>query len=333
MVIEAGSLLADHHNNLSWTLALCIIISLPFRANQHFTFEAPSIELLSHSSRGGAERRKQGQMTDQAPMNADRPGGVHRAAAAGFEQQSQAYRQGRPSYHPNLVDRLVARYHRPGSGPEPAPLVELGAGTGIFTAQLAAAGVSVVAVEPVEAMRAALVETLGPQFPGLVTAIDGTAERLPFDDRGATTIVASQSFHWFDHRAALDEIARVLAPGGHLLTVWNVRDNRVPWVAACTAAINRHAGDTPRYHTMEWRRAIDGDRRFSPVDEFAVANPSPSSPEGVADRVRSTSFVGALDAPTRAELLDEVARIVAPLGKRFDYPYTSELQAWRPVDA
>ncbi|MEZ5341437.1 MAG: hypothetical protein R2706_08310 [Acidimicrobiales bacterium] len=72
---------------------------------------------------------------------------VHQAAADGYRQQASTYADARPSYHPALVDRVVELV---GDG----VVVDLGAGTGIFTAQLVNAGITPLAIEPVGAMRA-----------------------------------------------------------------------------------------------------------------------------------------------------------------------------------
>ncbi|MGI9596406.1 MAG: class I SAM-dependent methyltransferase [Acidimicrobiales bacterium] len=247
---------------------------------------------------------------------------LHRAAVDGYQRQSEAYVRSRPSYHPAIVERVVELHQ-----PEPdssLTLIEIGAGTGIFTEQMAETGLTVRAVEPVEAMRS----TLERRLPG-VAAIDGAAERLPFESDSAATVVAAQAFHWFDYEAALDEIARVLAVGGHLITVWNVRDNLVPWVAGVTALIDRYSDGTPRHHTMRWRLAIDGDERFTLVEDFGMDHPWPATPDGVVDRTMSTSFIGALDPAEQAVVVAEIRAIVEPLGPTFDYPYISELQAWR----
>ena len=57
-------------------------------------------------------------------------------------------------------------------------------------------------------------------------------------------MVVAQAFHWFDHDAALPEIARVLTPGGHVALVWNSRDERIPWVRRMGDILGRQDLDT-----------------------------------------------------------------------------------------
>ncbi len=241
---------------------------------------------------------------------------VKDTASRGYERGSESYRSARPSYHPTIIDELVRRT----AGD---PVVELGAGTGILTAELIAQGVDVMAVEPVEAMRQALIQVVGE-----ANARDGTAEDIPVASDAAGAVIAAQSFHWFDPHRALDEISRLLRSGGQLLTVWNVRDESVPWVAACAEVVDRYAGDTPRYRTMNWRRAIESDGRFVLDDERSTPNPQPANAERVVTRALSTSFIAALPDEEQAEVAEQIRQIVEGMGERFDYPYRSELQAW-----
>lgn len=241
---------------------------------------------------------------------------VKDAATRGYALGAGSYREARPSYHPTIIDELAARV----AG---APVVELGAGTGILTAELIARGLDVTAVEPIEAMRRILITAIGD-----ANAREGTAEDIPVAAEAAGAVIAAQSFHWFEPEPALDEISRVLRPGGQLLTVWNVRDESVPWVAAYTDVVDRYAGDAPRYRNMDWRRAIESDGRFALQDERAESNPQPVGAETVVKRALSTSFIAALPQEEQASVAEEIRQIVAGLGERFDYPYRSELQAW-----
>jgi SAM-dependent methyltransferase len=242
---------------------------------------------------------------------------VHDSAQVGYDQQSDVYARVRPSYHPDLIERFTSRY---GDG----VVVELGAGTGIFTGQLIDAGCVPIAIEPVVAMRQRLMADL----PG-ATVLDGTAEHTGLHSASVDCVVVAQAFHWFDHGAALREIRRILRPDGHLVCVWNVRDESVEWVSAFTEIVDRHAGNTPRHRTMVWRRAIDADPVFDAVDDWSVPNPSVATPADVVDRALSTSFIAALDRPHQLQVLEQIRTLAQAVGDRFEFPYRSELQAWR----
>ena len=254
------------------------------------------------------------------PLSGQHVAVVHEAASVGYSRDTLRYHRSRPTYHPDLAKRFASRY---GQG----TVVELGAGTGIFTRQMVDEGLQVIAFEPVISMRTTLADAV-PEADIRV----GSAEKIPMDDCTVDTVVASQSFHWFDGPAALDEIHRVLAPGGHLVTVWNVRDESVPWMAEFTAIVDRHAGSTPRYRSMAWRRAIHGDERFSPVDEWRIPNPRPGDAESVIDRALSISFISGLPDDQMAKVGDDIRALVEPLGPTFEVPYESQLQAWRRQD-
>ena len=94
---------------------------------------------------------------------------VHEAATTGFARDPERYHRSRPTYHPGVARRVVDRY---GQG----VLVELGAGTGIFTRQLVDLGRHVIAVEPVVTMRTKLAEAV-PEAE-VRAALDPSVKRL-----------------------------------------------------------------------------------------------------------------------------------------------------------
>lgn len=243
---------------------------------------------------------------------------IHDSAAAGFQRNASVYASIRPSYHPRLLQRFGAHVDTGNT------LVELGAGTGIFTAQLLQAGYAPIAVEPVQAMRAHLTR----QFPAVNVRV-GTAEETGLPNASVDAVVVAQAFHWFNFPLALAEIKRILRPGGLLACVWNVRDESIPWMRAYEKAVNQYAGTAPRYSSLAWRHAIDADPAFALVDEYAIANPQPTNADGVITRALSTSFVANLSAQQQQNLERELRAIVVPLGESFDFPYTSTIQLWR----
>ena len=130
----------------------------------------------------------------------------------------------------------------------PGPRVlDLGAGTGKLTADLAELGGEVTAVEPDAEMLGELRRTL-PEVP----ALEGGAEAIPLGDGSVDAVLAGNAMHWFDMDVAGPEIARVLAPGGVLAGLWNTLDDRVEWVAGL-AELSGPAAIGPRDTPASWR--------------------------------------------------------------------------------
>jgi SAM-dependent methyltransferase len=227
---------------------------------------------------------------------------IHHSAADGYSAQADRYARGRPDY-PNAVagwlrDRLGLR---PGK-----TVVDLGAGTGKFTAYLLDTGAQVIAVEPVAEMRAKLCRA----FPA-VDARDGTATSIPLADNSADVLVCAQAFHWFATKDALAEMHRVLRPGGRLGLIWNQRDESVDWVAALARILDAYEGDTPRFARGTWRDAFPFDG-FAPLqeDRFPHGHTGPAE-DVIVNRVRSTSFIAALPADEEARVTEQVRALIA----------------------
>jgi SAM-dependent methyltransferase len=227
---------------------------------------------------------------------------LHRAAAQGFEAGATRYSAGRPDYPAELDDWLRDALGL-ASGKR---ALDLGAGTGKFTARLIAAGASVTAVEPVAAMRAEFARAL-PE----VQVLEGSAEAIPASDASLDAVACAQSFHWFATPAALAEIRRVLKVGGALGLVWNVRDERIAWVAALDAILRPYEGDAPRHESGFWRRAFPAPG-FTPLAERRFRYDHEGPPERViVDRVLSTSFIAALEPVERGKVEDAVRALIA----------------------
>ncbi|WP_149359205.1 class I SAM-dependent methyltransferase [Lolliginicoccus suaedae] len=146
--------------------------------------------------------------------------------ARSFGEAAASYDQVRPRYPRQLLERILP------SGP--GVVVDCGAGTGILTAELVALGREVIAVDPDPRM----LDRLRAVLPS-VMALEGRAESMPLPDSSAAAVVLGQAWHWVDVEAASREIDRVLAPGGSLLLLWNIRDETVPWVRELTGIMQR----------------------------------------------------------------------------------------------
>jgi ubiquinone/menaquinone biosynthesis C-methylase UbiE len=156
------------------------------------------------------------------------------ASLGDFTPQAAAYARARPGYPRELVDRLIGAVGlREGN-----IVVDIGAGTGLFTQLLSGRGLDLIAVEPNLAMR-----QQAPTMPD-VRWVDGTFEKLGLPDSSARWAVAAQAFHWADPPRALPEVRRVLQVGGSFTVLWNDRlMNRSPLLAWTQSLLRRRAPD------------------------------------------------------------------------------------------
>ncbi|KAI8611617.1 S-adenosyl-L-methionine-dependent methyltransferase [Chytriomyces sp. MP71] len=240
--------------------------------------------------------------------------GVHSVAFKGFNAGAQVYHAARPRYPLTAVEHLFS--HQPAtSATTPQSILELGSGTGIFTAHIQRhfpAG-KITCVEPTRNMSNVALETLSPSPP--VKIYTSTADIIPLPDGSVDRIFAAQAFHWFADLASLKEMNRVLKPGGVLGLIWNVEDkNRAPWRQIwelCEAEEN----GTPQYHHGTWRRVFDG-KEAKQWFELPLKGSSFQHEQVIPDketiwnRVLSKSYISALPLPEQMNLREKIMAIL-----------------------
>ena len=138
-----------------------------------------------------------------------------------FGAEAATYARHRPGYPPEAVRWVLAGATRP-----VVDVADVGAGTGALTRVLVGLGLRVTAYEPDPGM----LDELGRRDPDVPRHV-AHAEHLPLADAAADAVTVAQAWHWFDKLAAGAEFVRVVRPGGVIGLLWNVRDDRVPWMA------------------------------------------------------------------------------------------------------
>jgi SAM-dependent methyltransferase len=191
---------------------------------------------------------------------------IRRRRGSSFGAAAAAYAQHRPDY----AEAAVRWALEPVADRAPLRALDLAAGTGKLTATIASLGAEVTAVEPDQSMLAELRRGL-PE----VRSLAGRAEQIPLPDCSVDAVLVGQAMHWFDLDRAMPEIARVLTPGGVVAGLWNVDDDRVPWVAELAEISKNKASPT----LLGWQQGV-GESRLQHLLTAGSDPGQPCDPEG-----------------------------------------------------
>jgi SAM-dependent methyltransferase len=113
-------------------------------------------------------------------------------------------------------------------------ILDLGCGTGELTQRIAAAGAHVSGVDASPAMVA------GARSRG-IAAEEGKAESLPYPDASFDAVFSNAALHWVRGQdAMMDEVHRVLKPGGRFVAEMGGHGNVAAILVALTAVLERH---------------------------------------------------------------------------------------------
>jgi SAM-dependent methyltransferase len=192
-------------------------------------------------------------------------------------------------------------------------VLDQAAGTGKLTDALLPLAGRVVAVEPLAEMRRVLTAR-HPQ----AEVVAGRAEDIPLAEGSVDAVFVAAAFHWFDAEAALDEIHRVLRPGGGLGLLWNRPEwEGEPWYADFTTMLDRarEEQEAPnRYVAGEWRAALERSSKYGPVRKREFRHVHRVTREGFLARVASWSVFAVLPDAEREGLLGAVAGLLDERG-------------------
>jgi SAM-dependent methyltransferase len=219
-----------------------------------------------------------------------------------FSDRVEDYVRTRPDYPDAAIDWVLSET---GLG-EGATVVDLGSGTGLLARSFLDRGLSVVGVEPNQAMRGAGERELA-RYESF-RSVEGRAEATGLPDRSADLVTAGQAFHWFEPEPTRRELARILAPGGWVALIWNLRRRDAsPFLAGYEALLERWARDYEAVHRLYaspdalgalfgsdgWRRAT-----FEHEQRFDL--------EGLRGRLLSSSYTPPEGDPDRPPMLADL---------------------------
>lgn len=227
-----------------------------------------------------------------------------------FDSVATLYDEVRPEYPPGFYRAIESM-----TGPlSSLQVLDLAAGSGIATRQLRALGADVVAVDP----GPPLLQQLRRRSPDVPCYV-GRAEALPLQDDVVDLVCCATAWHWVDADRAVDEVRRVLRPGGHLALWWanHRRDDAIAWEAAQGAVHDRwafHGGSRPPTHAGVHPRAAARHlrRRGLRVLVETELRWSRTVPTDVHLRVLSTHSDTLALGDDGPELVAEIADALAP---------------------
>jgi SAM-dependent methyltransferase len=231
------------------------------------------------------------------------------ARASSFGGAATHYERFRPGPPAAAVDWVLPGHaHR---------VVDLGAGTGGLTRRLVGRADEVVAVEPDDRMRAVLQESL-PE----VRALAGRGESIPLEDGSVDAVFASSSWHWMELVPTLQEVGRVLVPGGVLGVMWSGPDRDADFIQQAQALL---AGDGPSpvgEHETELAAAVNdpyGQNQvleippgvpFDPPEVHAVTWDEALTADDLVGLLGTFSWVILMEDDARQRLFDTARRLL-----------------------
>jgi len=190
-------------------------------------------------------------------------------------------------------------------------ILDLGCGDGQLSARIAAMGAEVTGVDASPQMAAAA-RARG------IRADEASAESLPYPDHSFDAVFSNAVLHWVrDQDAMLEEVRRVLRPGGRLVAEMGGHGNIAAVRVALSAVLARWglAGDSNYYPSPDEYGQRLRRHGFAVRQIALIPRPTPLAESGMAGWLR-TFRVGALESlpeAARESVIEQTVALLAPV--------------------
>jgi SAM-dependent methyltransferase len=221
-----------------------------------------------------------------------------------FDPVADDYDAGRPSY----PDGVFAEIERAAGALRGARVLDVGAGTGIATRQLAARGARTVAID----FGGLMLRRARARAPEL-TCLQADGNALPIRSGSADLACFAQSWHWFDQHRASREVARVLHPGGWWAAWWShAWADGQPWFDTYQEVMEAACPGYRRHHRdPDWsEEGIAATGRFQPGLLIVVPWTRQVDVGTWMTEERSKSYIAQLAPPVRDRLLRRIEELL-----------------------
>jgi len=238
-----------------------------------------------------------------------------------FGRDAAAYERSRPGYPAEAISHLTGLV-------DARRVVEIGAGTGKATQDVARAGLDLTCLEP-SAEMAALLEAK--RLPGVRVAVT-TFEDWEVGPGTFDLVYAAQSWHWVDRSTGHDKARSVLVDGGALALMWNIQADRYQFQEVYSEhapeLVHEEDERVARRDSHDWREDLR-EAGFTDLQRFTHH----WSEQLTAARYRSLYSTYSdhvmLPEPARSRLLDGLERAVAEAGGSTLVAYRTEVFSGR----
>lgn len=217
-----------------------------------------------------------------------------------FTNKSRDYSLYRPSYPASAIAWLKERI-------QGERVVDVGAGTGIFTNCLRPYFKDICAVEPNEDMRKEFALSL-PDIP----CIDGCGENIGLPQSSTNLITVAQAFHWLDEDKFKQEAIRILHPDGRVAIIWNTslkNDFSIARDEVCQKYCPRFRKGYAGKRTVEEGDAFLRNTYFKEVEFAEFDNPFVMDYNAFIGNIRSRSYAIMPDDEKYDAFIKECGRV------------------------